>query len=219
MFKKFPSCGLPLDNNLKEDKKQITAIILAGGKSSRMGKNKAMLKLGNKTLIETICDTVKPKVKNIIIITNTPQEYEFLNYPKFKDVRKKSCPLVGIYTGLLKSETFLNLVIACDLPFISSNFVEFLTENGTDHDVFAIEDEKGIEPLCAIYSKNCIPFIEKSLNDGEFRVTDFYKNVNAKIVKFESKENFYNSKIFFNVNTPEEFEKAVKILNMELKSR
>ncbi len=90
----------------------ITGIILAGGKSTRMGENKSLLSLNGKTVIERVVDLMKSIFKEVILITNTPEEYDFIKIPKYKDIFEYKGPLAGIHSGLTHSNTEKKL---CDL--------------------------------------------------------------------------------------------------------
>src|SRR6266496_3170841 len=96
----------------------ITGIILAGGKSSRMGTNKAFLRLGNKYVIEILADLMKNIFSKMILITNEPALYKFLKIDIYEDIYKNKGPLGGIHSGLVNSQTEKNFVLSCDIPFI-----------------------------------------------------------------------------------------------------
>ena len=98
---------------------EITAVILAGGKSSRMGSDKSLLKLGNKTLIEHVVDTVRPYVKSVLIVTNDNEKYHFINDVCFiSDIRKDQGPLMGLVSGISSVDTKWSFVTSCDMPLI-----------------------------------------------------------------------------------------------------
>ena len=189
----------------------VCTAILAGGKSSRMGTNKALLKIDGETLIERMINIVNSCTEKLMIITNNPEEFSFLNVETFQDVIKGAGPLGGIYTALKHCQSTHCLVIACDLPFLSKELLQLLYKQGTAYDVLAVDGGKGVEPLCAVYSKNCIPIIEKQLIAGKHRVTDFYSSVNTKILYWEQNSRLFHNKMFFNINTPEDLKKAEKI--------
>ena len=99
--------------------KNITGIILSGGKSTRMGENKSLMKLGDRTVIEHTLLLMQSLFSDVILITNTPDEYKFLNIPLYEDVYKYRGPLAGIHSGLINSITEENFVISCDIPLIT----------------------------------------------------------------------------------------------------
>jgi molybdopterin-guanine dinucleotide biosynthesis protein A len=200
--------SFPIDVGIPNRFNKVSAAILAGGQSKRMGTDKALLPVGGQSMIKHVVETVRVKVREVNIISNEPQKYAFLNLPIYKDAVQKRSPLVGIYTALLHSRQQRCLTIACDLPFLSAELIQFLCENCDSYDVLAFESDSGIEPLCAVYSKNCLPVIEKQIHSDNFKITNFYHNVLTRIVPLGPGMSFYDSKVFFNVNTREELKQA-----------
>lgn len=190
----------------------VTAAILAGGKSQRMGRNKALLEFGSKKMIEHVVQSVAPFTQNTMIICNTPEQFDFLNLPIFPDAVESCGPLAGIYTALQQSQYKHCLVVACDLPFLSSQLIKFLCEKCTPYDIFAFESEFGVEPLCAVYRKSCLPLIETQIEKKQYKVADLFSKVQTRIVRLKPNLAFYDQYAFFNVNTPDELMQAQKLL-------
>lgn len=192
--------------------KSMTAIILAGGKSIRMGRNKAFLKLKGKTFIEHQVDLLREIFDKIIISANTPSEYEYLNLPVFKDIFPEKGPLGGIYTGLINSSSFYTFMLACDMPFVEVELIRHLKSLTEGHDVVVPQSNRGLEPLHAFYSKNCIEPIKREIDRNKLRIISFFPEVNVKIVKLDS---LTSSKSFKhsikNLNTVKEYENAKNI--------
>ncbi|MFA7421592.1 MAG: molybdenum cofactor guanylyltransferase [Melioribacteraceae bacterium] len=181
----------------------ITGIILAGGKSSRMGVNKCFLKIGNETIIERTLSLMKSIFSNVIIITNTPVEYTSLNALVFKDILKELGPIGGIHSGLTNSLTEENFVISCDLPLMTKEMIEFITEYKSDKLIRFCNAAGYNQPLAGVYKKVLIDDIEKFLNEGGGTSTKSFhqllKNVNAEIINPEGLS-FYKEELFFNMN-------------------
>ncbi|WP_313803323.1 molybdenum cofactor guanylyltransferase [Cytobacillus sp.] len=193
---------------------RTTGIIMAGGQSSRMGKNKALLKIGNKTVIEHIAAELEKTVTDLMIVTNTMEDYQFLTLPMVEDEWKGMGPLAGIHAGLKASRTDKNLVVACDMPFVSSRLGEILLGflEGFDAAVPNISDQ--LHPLFAAYRKDVHEEISHSLQKQELRIRQFFQKVHTKIVFEEDLQNLhvpYQPHHFFNMNHPEEFEEALKL--------
>ena len=112
--------------------KNITGIILSGGKSSRMGENKSLLKLGPKTVIEHVVELMQSIFSEVILITNTPEEYHFLNIPMYADIYKYKGPIAGIHSGLTHSNTETNFIVSCDIPLLTSEIIEYVINYRTD---------------------------------------------------------------------------------------
>jgi molybdopterin-guanine dinucleotide biosynthesis protein A len=188
-------------------------IILGGGRSSRIGQEKCLLKLNDRPVFEIVLSKLKPLVKEIILVTNTPQLFDEDN--KFKIVTDEipyQGPLGGILAGLSSSSEKYNLVVACDMPFLNTDLIDFLFNEISDEDVIIPCSEKGIEPLHAIYSKDCLPVIRRKLESGKKRVISFFDEVKIKYIDKEKIKEFDPKYLsFFNINTPEDWELAQKI--------
>ena len=187
----------------------MTAVILAGGKSSRMGTNKAFLKLKGKTFIELQIKLLRKLFDEIIISANASSEYEYFNLPIFKDLYPGKGPLAGIYTSLINSSSFYTFMLACDMPFVELELIKHLQDLTQNYDVVIPKSKKGLEPLHAFYSKSCIVPIKKELDANNLRIISFFPHVNVKVVELDSltvSDSFKNS--IKNLNTLEEYEVA-----------
>lgn len=203
----------------------VTAIILSGGKSFRMGRNKALLKIGNKTIIEGVRDQMQQIFKDVLLITNTPDEYKFLDLPIYEDVYKHKGPLAGIHSGLLNSSTETNFIISCDLPLITKEMIEYLVEFKTNKLITVAQADGYIQQLAGKYSKNCLNTVEEILEEQlniENRNTEQNKRgcnvlklinrLGAEIISAESLP-FYNEDLYFNVNKIADYDLLVKKFN------
>lgn len=191
----------------------ITGVILSGGRSSRMGVNKSFLKLGNQTIIERIVDLMKSIFSEVIIITNTPDEYKFLNLPLYEDIYKWKGPLAGIHSALVHSKTDKVFVVSCDVPLMSREMIEYIINHKSDKPVVFCEAAGYHQPLVGVYSKSILSAVEKFISNEELDDKSFHKflkNVDADIIH-PQKLDFYKDEIFFNVNRPEDFEQIKKL--------
>lgn len=187
----------------------MTAIVLAGGKSSRMKTNKALLSLGEKTMIEGIIDKLRDLFPEIILVTNTPEEYRFLGLPMVGDVFQQVGPLAGLHAGLLAASSPHVFAVACDMPFLNLELIRYMQEQMDGYAVVVPRLGELIEPMYAIYSKECLAPIERKLQAGEHKIISFYDSVPVRYIDQEEIEQFGSaSEIFFNVNTPEEYREA-----------
>ncbi|MBI5730009.1 MAG: molybdenum cofactor guanylyltransferase [Ignavibacteriales bacterium] len=186
----------------------VTGIILAGGKSSRMDVNKSFLKLGNQTIIERITVLMKSIFKEVIIITNTPAEYAFLQLPLYEDIFKGKGPLGGIHSGLTYSKTETNFVSSCDIPLMTKEMIEYIIEYKSDKPIKFCEAAGYHQPLAGVYEKKVIAEIEKVIINNDETIDKsfhhFLKRVNAEIIHPEELP-FYNDEVFFNINTPDDY--------------
>lgn len=186
----------------------ITGIILAGGKSSRMGIKKSFLKLGDKLIIELIADLMKSLFKEVIIITNTPNEYEFLKLVLYKDIYVGKGVLGGIHSGLTHSKTEKNFIISCDIPLMSKEMIEYIINYKTGKSIIFCEAAGYHQPLAGVYKKNVIAKIEKEISGNNKAIDEsfhhFLKKVNTEIIHPQELP-FYNDELFFNVNNPDDY--------------
>ena len=143
----------------------VTGVILSGGTSSRMGVNKSLLKVGEITIIERMRDLMQCLFKVVILITNDPADYKFLNIPIFEDLFKRKGPLAGIHSGLTHSSTENNFIISCDLPFITAEMIKYIVDYKTEKLITVTKADGYIQQLAGRYSKECAIEAENFLND------------------------------------------------------
>ena len=183
--------------------KNITGIILAGGKSSRMGTDKGMILLNGKKFIEHIINALSPNVNQIIIIANN-DNYNELGYKVYKDLIEDSGPLGGIYTGLKLSTTEKNIVLSCDTPFITTEFIKFIISNSNDSEITVPVFKNNTEPLCAVYSKNITQNIYDLIVNNELKMQNVLKKFKTKELQINSNHTMFSENLFQNINTPQE---------------
>lgn len=164
-------------------KKNITGIILAGGKSSRMKTDKGFIPLNNLLFIEHIINAVRPLVNNIIIVSNN-SNYDEFGYKRINDLIKNAGPLAGIYTGLQYSKTDYNLVLSCDIPLINSSALELLLHSEySDFDVIQLKSQNKTMPLIALYKKENASAFKALLNKGEKRLQFAVNQLKTKTIQ------------------------------------
>lgn len=192
-------------------KVDATGIILAGGKSSRMGRNKALLDFGGRSIIEHSADLFKSIFPEVILVTNTPDEYANLGVRIVTDIRPGKGSLGGIYTGLFYASHDYSFIASCDMPFLKRELIEFLTSLKEGYDVVVPRMNDGHEPLHAVYSKRCLKPIESMINKGDLRIIGFYSNARVREVPEEELASYVSEPSpFLNINTPEEYEAAIR---------
>jgi len=191
---------------------EITGIILAGGKSRRLDyKNKALLQIGGKSIVERVIDAISGVTDKFIMITNSPDDYEHLGLPMFGDVIAGTGPLGGIYSGLARSGTHNNIIVACDMPFIQPKLFELLISHIADNDIVIPVTPDGYHPLCAVYSKNCIKPVELLIEADQLKVTNLFRYVKVNEMIFSEEHPYYAQDMLFNVNTHEDYAKAIQL--------
>lgn len=185
------------------NKKKITGIVLAGGKSSRMGSDKGMVQLHEKKFIEHILAAILPNVNDIIIIANN-KNYTDLGYKVYEDLIKDCGPLGGIYTGLVNSQTENNIIVSCDIPFINSDLIRHIIENIGKAEIAVPVYKGNTEPLCAVYTKRTTTEIYNLIMGGELKIRNVLRHFITKEIHITKRLKFYNDKLLVNINTPEE---------------
>jgi molybdopterin-guanine dinucleotide biosynthesis protein A len=187
-----------------------SAVILAGGKSRRMGRNKALMDFGGEVLIRRVYRMLKDEFDEVLISANDGGAYDFLGAPVIRDTFEAGGSLAGIHAGLSHSSSESIFVAACDMPFLNVDLVRFLGSFADDYDVVVPVNPKGFEPLHAFYSKNCLPHIERQMDEGNLKVLDFYDKVRTREIRPEEmREHDPDNLSPFNINTQEKFELAL----------
>ena len=207
----------------------ITAIILSGGKSLRMGTNKSLLKIGDKTVIERMRDLLQSIFKDVILITNDPDDYKFLGLPIYEDVFRHRGPLAGIHAGLKHSKTEINFIISCDLPFMTMEMINYLIEYKTNKLITVAKADGFIQQLAGKYSKECLSPAEKILKEvvnnenrdavqkkRKCNVLSLIDLVGAEIISAESLP-FYSEDLYFNMNRTEDYNLLLNKLRLKEK--
>ncbi len=186
-------------------KHNLTGIILSGGKSFRMGENKAFIKIEGAPIIQRIQTLFERLFDEIIIVTHEKDLFSNLRAKIYSDLIPHQGALGGLYTGLFFSSFPFSFCVACDMPFLNESVIKYLIKNIENSDIVIPKTRDGLHPLHAIYSKKCIDPIKKMMDQGKYRIVDFYPMVKVKIIdenEFVSLDP--NRESFINVNTPEE---------------
>ena len=186
------------------NKNGITGIVLAGGKSKRMGTEKGLINFRGKSMIQYAIEVLEPICDQIIISANS-NSYDSLPYPKFSDIFPNSGPMGGIYTGLLNSRNDLNLVLSCDMPFIKADLLNDLVLNADGKDIVVPwHRSKHFEPMCALYRKSVDSVFMDFIKRKNFRIPDVFETVPTCKFEINSDLAYYSEDLFFNVNSREE---------------
>ncbi len=195
----------------------ITIIILAGGKSSRIGlnKDKGKMKLMGVNLIDRVINNItiiEGFYKNDIIIVGPKDKYP--DYKSvFEDIYPGKGPIGGIFTGLQASKTLYNLVIGCDMPFINPKLIHYMIKNINNYDAVIPSHSQGLfEPLCAIYSKNCLEIMENNIKMGKLSVRCIFPFLKIRLIEEEEIKRYDPSlHSFFNINFKNDFTRAEEL--------
>jgi molybdopterin-guanine dinucleotide biosynthesis protein A len=192
-----------------------TIAIQAGGRSSRMGRDKGLIKLGGLTMIEHVIRQLSDLGDEVIITTNQPHNYAFLGFPLHRDPNPGAGAAYGLQTALAAANGEAVLVAACDMPFIQPALAEFMLEQlRTGVDVVVPFRQGRYEPMLAVYRREpCLKALSQALDQGKMRLISFYPQVKVvKVTDHDLDRLDPNGLSFFNVNTPEDLEAAESML-------
>lgn len=183
--------------------KEITGIILAGGKNSRMGMNKAFLPVAGKKIIDILVEALRDQYGKVVVVTNQFKEYVHLGVPLFSDIIRDKNALGGLYTGLIHSSSTHNFVCACDMPFINRALTDYMAEYREEYDVVIPEFNGMLQPLCAFYSQQCIGPIADALACDDRAIISILNRVTVKIIEHKEVCLFdLQGLSFINLNDP-----------------
>lgn len=191
--------------------KQVTGIVLAGGKSSRMGQNKALMPYAGVTLIEHITGRLKPYCQSVMVSVREKAPFEYLGLPLLEDHKNDCGPLAGIEAALSASSTDLCFIVPCDLPLFSGAIVPLLMAEIGDADACVPVLNNYYEPLVALYAKSVLPEIDRALAEKRYKVKDIFANITVKQI---TEDYFITRKlehIFENLNTFTEYNKILQV--------
>ena len=187
------------------DWNHICAVILAGGQSSRMGFNKALLDIGGQPMIRILIDRVRPLAGQILISSNDASSYRFLNFPVIPDRFAGRGPLAGFHAAMNSNSCLLYLILACDLPNLQTPVMRNLLTLADGYDAAIPRTSDGLaHPLCAVYRRTCLKSIEKALLRGTNKVIETFLNQSLTIRWVEPGEGNFTDSDLANINTPED---------------
>jgi molybdopterin-guanine dinucleotide biosynthesis protein A len=187
----------------------VTAFVLAGGKSRRMGEDKAFLRLGGSTLLAHALELAKGAARKVWIVGDAEKFAAFGQV--IEDVYPERGPLGGIHAALKRTATDLNLMMAVDLPFVQPNFLNYLLARARETEAVVVvpHGDGGLQPLCAVYRRSFAEVAERSLRAGKNRIDRLFAEVQTRMIdQQELKRNGFSEEMFQNLNTPDEWQEA-----------
>jgi len=190
--------------------KDITGVILAGGKSSRYGSNKALVKIEGIPLIERVATVMQSLFEHVFLITNTPDEYAYLGFPMYEDLIKGLGPLGGIYTAMTAIPNSGGFFVPCDMPFLNPYLIRHMVEIRENYDAVVPRISGNIEALHAFYSNRCLPAVKKLIDRREYQIFRFFPEVSVRYVE-EAEIRGFDSQLrsLLNINWPEEAKELI----------
>jgi molybdenum cofactor guanylyltransferase len=184
---------------------ELSAFILAGGKSTRMGRDKAFVQLAGRTLLERALELARSVTQQVWIVGEREKFSAFA--PVTEDIFQGRGPLAAIHAALRASRSDLNLMLAVDVPFVRPEFLKYLVEQARASDALVTvpHSEKGFQPICAVYRRAFADFAESSLRTGENKIDPLFAQVTTRVINEKEILSLgFSPEIFRNLNTPED---------------
>ncbi|MGA7194630.1 MAG: molybdenum cofactor guanylyltransferase [Anaerolineales bacterium] len=190
----------------------LSVVIQAGGQSSRMGQDKALKLFLGRPLIQRVIERLQPIADELLVTTNHPDDYAFLNLPLFTDLKPGRGALGGLYTALFSAKNSIVTVAACDMPFANAELFKAASDIliNEETDVVIAKTDEGYEPLHAVYRREtCIPAIETAIASDKWRMDAWFSQIKMRILTAEEINRYdADGLAFSNINTPEDFMQA-----------
>ncbi len=191
-------------------------VILAGGDSKRLGRPKALLDFNGRTLISLMIERLKKVFADITVVTDRPELYLDLPVHLTGDILKQEgkSPLRGIHAGLSYSSHPYQFVVACDMPFLNLELIRYMARFAPSYDAVVPHTGKGyFQPLHAFYKRSCIDIIERQINRGRYKVSEFYRNLEIKYISGTEIARFDpDQEAFMNINTWDDYKLALELM-------
>lgn len=209
------ACSQMADSRCQTDEPSavFSGVILAGGKSRRMGRDKGQLMLQGETLTARAVRTLSALTEDVILVTNTPEQFKGLSARLTGDVIPGGGALSGIHAGLTAAYHEWSLVVACDMPFLNLDLLRYMASLARGASAAVVPRWQGeLETLHTLYSRQCLPAIEPILHRGGGRIIEFYDRIHVRYVEPEEIVPLDPQGLsFFNVNAPEDWARAQEL--------
>jgi molybdopterin-guanine dinucleotide biosynthesis protein A len=191
----------------------VSGVVLAGGCSARLGRNKALIEIAGRLMIERVVEQLRAVVGQIVLVTNSAKQFAFLGLPMVRDIYQGIGALGGLHAGLSAIRTEYGLVVGCDMPFLNSDLLRFMISRQTGYDVVMPRIDQHYEPLHAIYAQRCLPGIEQAISSGQRRIPRACVGMRIRWIE-AAQVALYDPHYlsFFNVNTRSDLKRMKRVL-------
>lgn len=192
---------------------EVSIAILAGGQSRRMGRDKGLVQLGARPMVEHVHRATQSVGHEVFVVTNQPEAYAFLGLRTVSDQEPGRGSLEGLRTALRGARTEHILVVACDMPFVRPELVAHLARKAGSADAVVPRFQGQLQPFLALYNRSCLPAIERALAQNQLEVRAILRQFDrVEVEEPELRAHDSEGISFYNVNTPEELERAQVLL-------
>jgi molybdopterin-guanine dinucleotide biosynthesis protein A len=191
----------------------VSVAIQAGGRSERLGRDKALVELAGRPLISHVLERAAPLGDEVLVTTNSPDDFAFLGLRLVADEQPGAGVLAGLQTALRAARHEVVLVLACDLPFVCVPLLEHMLRLALQADAVIPRWRGQFEPLHAVYRRTCLPAVNLALAEGRQRMISFLPAIRSTVVEEDQVAAFDPQGLtFFNINTPDDLQTAERIL-------
>jgi molybdopterin-guanine dinucleotide biosynthesis protein A len=198
------------------DFENVSGIVLAGGASLRLGQDKALVKVAGQPLVERVADVLRSLVREIVLVTPSPERLAWLGLPTVGDVYPGVGTLGGLHAGLAAIEKPYGLVVGCDMPFLNRDLLAYMIAQTGENEVIMPRVGRFYEPLHAIYARSVLPVLEERILAGQRRIRQACAGLRTRYIHEDEIVAFDPDQVsFFNVNTPEDLARAQAVLEHE----
>jgi molybdopterin-guanine dinucleotide biosynthesis protein A len=192
---------------------RVSGIVLAGGASVRLGQDKALVEVAGQTLVERVVDVLRALVDEIVLVTPSPERLAWLGLPVAGDVYSGVGTLGGLHAGLAAIENPYGLVVGCDMPFLNRDLLSCILSQAGNAEVVMPRVGRFYEPLHALYARSILPVLEERILAGQRRIRQACAGLSTRYVLEDEIARYDPEHLsFFNVNTPEDLERARAVL-------
>jgi molybdenum cofactor guanylyltransferase len=179
---------------------EITGVILAGGKSSRMGKDKALIDIHGKPIIRHVIETMKQIFDRVIIIANDQRLYRLFGLEVFSDIYVDCGPLGGIHSAFFHTFSDKLFIIACDTPDVSPDLIRYVCDFHSSSIAKVPFAEGTLHPLIGMYHRDCLPILLSHLESNRLKMASFLDAIEAECIPISESLSFYKPGLFRNIN-------------------
>jgi molybdopterin-guanine dinucleotide biosynthesis protein A len=194
------------NQNITSLQSDIVGAVMAGGKSSRMGTEKALLPLGGRPMISHVISALSEVFSQVIVCGADPAKYGFLGVPIVHDIFQDCGPLAGIHAALSSSHNRPVFVLSCDMPFVPPALIRHILSHSATFKTRIALTEGILQTLCGLYGQECLPIADGDLRGGKYSIIKMLEKVRHQEVEINSSLPFYNEYMLTNVNRPEDYE-------------